>query len=141
MKKELYKIPGKVVGHHDPSINAIIDTWQSLFISLEEYKSTIYEIGIVDYAPKNGVTTWIIDTGHGRSVFRPEVQEFREEIARPKLEEVGIKYLFVVLPEKGIGKFSAGKTANIYGGQEKMKTFEVSSMAEVRSILMETNGI
>ena len=96
MKKELYRVHGKVVGHHHPDINAIIDTWSSQLITLEEYKSTIYDIGIVDYAPKNGVNTWIIDTSSGESVFKPEIQEFRERIVGPKLEEIGIKFFFVI---------------------------------------------
>ena len=141
MKKELYNVPGKVVGHHHPDINAIIDTWTSMFISLEDWKSTIYDIGILDYAPRNGVTTWIIDTSDARSVFPPEVQDFRNSTARLKLEENGIRYLFVVLPQEGIGKFSAGKTADIYNDKGGMRTFEVGSIQEALSILKEANAI
>ncbi len=141
MPKELYHVPGKVVGHYHPEINAVIDTWTSLFISLEDFKASIYDIGIADFAPKNGVTTWIIDTSHGKSVFPPDVQEFRQNIASPKLEEVGVKFLFVVLPDKGIGKFSAGKTANIYSGQHGMQTFEVHSIEEAKNILKEASAI
>lgn len=141
MKKELYNVPGKVVGHHHPDIHAIIDTWSSLFISLDEWKSSVYDIGIVDYAPKNGVRTWIIDTSTARSVFPPDVQEFREKVAKPKLEENGVQYLFVVLPEVGIGKFSAGKTAQLYDSNGKMQAFEVTSVDEALDILRERNAI
>lgn len=135
MVKELYNLPGKVVGHYHPEINTIIDTWTSMFISLEQWKSTVYDIGIMDFAPKNGVIAWIIDTSNARSVFPPEVQEFRQKVAKPKLEENGVRYLFVVLPEKGIGKFSAGKTANIYEGQGSLQAFEVNSIEEALIIL------
>lgn len=139
MKKELYNLPGKVVGHFHPEINTIVDTWTSMFVSLEQWKSTVYDIGITDFAPKNGVTAWIIDTSKARSVFPPEVQEFRQNVAKLKLEENGVEYLFVVLPEKGIGKFSAGKTANLYEGQGRLKAFEVKNIDEALLILKEAN--
>lgn len=114
MKKELYRVPGKVVGHHHPELNAIIDTWESLLISLDDWKATIFEIGIMDYAPKHIVTVWVIDTSNGQGVFKPDVQEFREKVARPKLAENGIKFLFVVLSNTAIGRLSARKTAKLY---------------------------
>lgn len=135
MVKELYNIPGKVVGHHHPEINTIIDTWDSLLISLEEWKASVYEIGIVDYAPKNGVTSWIIDTSKGRGVFKPEVQEFREKVARPKLAANGVKLLFVVLPQSAIGKLSARKTAKLYKGGGELEAFPVASIDEAIAIM------
>ncbi|MEM9326909.1 MAG: hypothetical protein AAGA85_14680 [Bacteroidota bacterium] len=136
MRRELYKIPGKVVGHHDPDLNVIIDTWTSLFVTLQQWQSTVYQIGIVDYAPKNGVTAWVIDTSHARSVFPPEVQEFRRTVAKPKLEQNGVKYLFVVTPPSGIGKFSAGKTAELYDDdKDGLKSYEVTSVEEALEML------
>ncbi len=140
MKKELYRVPGKVVGHHHPNINAIIDTWENMFITLEEWKSHIYDIGIVDYAPKNHVTTWIIDTSNGTGTFKSEVQEFRRTVASPKLEANGLKYFFVVLSKQALGKFSARDTAKIYG-QGKMKTFAVGSVQEALDILKGEHAI
>lgn len=77
-KKEIYQIPGKMVGYHLPEIHTILDTWSSsLFVSLEDWKSTVFDFGIMDFAPKHGVTSWIIDTSGARSVFPPQIQEFR----------------------------------------------------------------
>lgn len=135
MQKELYHIPGKVIGHHHPEINSIIDTWDSLLISLDDWRSTIYEVGIVDYAPRNGVKAWIIDTSKSQGVFKPEVQEFREKVARPKLAENGVRHLFVVLPATALGKLSAKKTARLYGGQKSMKSHYVTSIQEAVNIL------
>ena len=136
MKKEIYSIPGKVVGHHDPVLKAIIDTWTSLFITLEQWKSTVYDIGITDYAPKNGVVAWIIDTSKARSSFPPDVQEFREKVAKAKLEDNGVKYLFVVVPEKGFGRLSAGRTADLYNDiQGGLQSFEVQTLDEAKAML------
>ncbi|MDW3195811.1 MAG: hypothetical protein R8G66_25785 [Cytophagales bacterium] len=128
-KKEIYQIPGKMVGYHLPEINTILDVWSSsLFVSLEDWKSTVFDIGIMDYAPKHRVTSWIIDTSGARSVFPPQIQEFRQNVAKKALQENGVKRLIVVLPETGIGKFSAGKTAELYDSQE-LHSFDVSNPA------------
>lgn len=135
-RKEIYSIPGKMIGHHLPEIDTIIDTWtSSLFVSLEDWKSTVFEIGITDYAPKNGVKNWIIDTSQARSVFPPAVQEFRESTAKPELEKNGVKRLFVVLPASGIGKFSAAKTAELYDGDQGLHGYDVTSIEQALEII------
>jgi hypothetical protein len=130
MVKELYKVPGKVVGNYHPDIHTIIDTWESLAITLEEWKASVYDVGIVDFAPKHGVIGWIIDTSQSQGVFKPEVQEFREKVARPKLAENGVRFLFVVLPQSAISKLSARKTARLYKGQGALEAHPVASVNE-----------
>lgn len=135
--KELYKVPGKVVGHHHPDINAIVDTWDSMAISLEEWKSTIFEIGIMDYAPKHGVTTWVIDTRHSSGIFYPEVQEFREKVAAQKLVENGVRFLFVIQSRSVLGKSSGRKTTELYSKQNNLISFQVASIEEALDIVKE----
>ncbi len=135
-KKEIYQIPGKMVGHHFPEIDTIVDTWTaSLFVSLEDWKSTVFDIGITDFAPKNGVKNWIIDTSQARSVFPPAIQEFRENTAKGELERNGVKRLFVVLPNSGIGKFSAAKTAELYDGDRGLHGYDVENIAQALDII------
>lgn len=134
MKIEVYNIPGKVVGHHHPEINAMVDTWESMIISLEEWKANIYDIGICDYAPKHKVDTWIIDTSNGHGVFKPAIQEFRENVARPKLVENGVKFFFVVSSQSAVSKLSSRKTSKIYSGDKHMKSFYVDSIDEAKEI-------
>ena len=77
MKTVIYSIPGHVTGTYDSNINGIIDTWESLLISMEDFKSTVYDIGIA-FAKENNVTAWIVDTSQGQEVFSKEVQDFVE---------------------------------------------------------------
>ena len=139
-KIEIYNVPGKVVGHHIPEINAIVDTWDSMMITLEEWKANIYDIGIADYAPKNKVDTWVIDTSKGSGVFKPEVQEFREQVAAATLVQNGIKLFFVIASGSALGKLSSRKTSKIYTGHGDMKSFYVESMQEVLRIRKEELG-
>lgn len=140
MVKELYNVPGKVVGRYHPDINTIIDTWESLSITLDDWKASVFELGIVDFAPEHGVTGWIIDTSNSRGVFKPEVQAFREKVARTKLAKNGVKYLFVVLPQSAISKLSARKTAKLYQGNGVLEAHPVASVEEAVGI-METTGL
>lgn len=135
-KKKIYQIPGKLEGHHHPDLNAIVDTWSSsLFISLEDWKATVFEVGIKDYAPKHGVKNWIIDTRQARSVFPPDIQAFRQNVAKKELEKNGVERLIVVLPSYGFGKFSAAKTAELYDGDQGLHGYEVKSLEEAFDLI------
>jgi hypothetical protein len=140
MKVELYNVPGFVVGHYHPDINTIIDTWDSMSISLEDWQSTIYEMGILDFAPKNGVTAWITDTSTASGVFKPELQEFRASISAPQMAKGGIKCFFTVLPNSAIAKLSVRQTSKVYTGHGEMKSFTVDSMEEALKIREEELG-
>lgn len=135
---EVYAIPGHVTGHYDDRIDGMIDTWESLMVSLEDFKSTVFDIGI-DFAIKNQVTTWIVDSSNGQGVYKKEVQEFVERILAPKCSSIGIKYFFVVLPQSALGKLSAKKVASINAEQLGMQTIEVSSVKEALNLLEEIN--
>ena len=139
-KSEIYRIPGKLIGEHIPEIQTILDSWNSsLFVSLEDWKSTVFDIGIMDYAPKHDVKNWIIDTSEARSVFPPKIQEFRQSVAKKALQDNGVKRLIVVHPKSGIGKFSAAKTAELYDSDE-LKTFDVESLQEAFDIIQQSSN-
>ncbi|MCV9385764.1 hypothetical protein [Reichenbachiella ulvae] len=135
-KKEIYSIAGKLKGHHDSDINGMIDTWENLLVSLDQFKTNIHDIGL-EYAEKNHLTTWIVDTSNSTGVFKKEIQGFIESVVAPKCAEIGIKYFFVVLPQSAIAKLSTKNVAKINSGQEGMQTFEVASVDEALSMLQE----
>lgn len=126
MRKEIYAVAGKMKGEHDSQIPAMIDTWESLLISVEDFKSTIVEIG-VPYAKASGITTWIVDTSQAANVFKMEVQRYIEETVAPSFAAIGIKYFILILPNSAMGKLSAKKVAQTNGKQDGMQTIEVFS--------------
>ncbi len=139
-KIEVYSIPGKMVGHHHEDINAMIDTWKNLLVSLGEFKANIHDIGL-EYAEKHRVTTWIVDTSDSTGVFKIEIQQFIESTVAPKCAEIGIKHFFVVLPSSAVAKLSTKKVARINSNQKGMQTFEVTSVDEALDMLKEANRI
>ncbi len=137
MKREIYSIPGRMVGHYDPEINGIIDTWSSLLVTLDQFRENIFDIGVLDFAPRHGVNTWIVDNSTAEGVYRKDVQSFIQTTVAPKCAEIGIRYFFVVLPQGAIAKLSARNVAKINANQEGMQTLEVASVQEAIDLLQE----
>ena len=134
MKRLIYEIPGKVTGHYYPESNTIIDSWTELNASFDDWKKTIYDIGILDFAPKNGVTTWITDTSKASGVFNNEIQDFREGVSAAAMARSGIKLFFTVMSASAIATLSARKTSKAYSGHGSMDSIAVSSIEEAFEI-------
>lgn len=134
MQQEIYRLPGFLTGVYHRDINAIIDTWESLKVSLEDFKSVVYNIGI-DFAQKNDVTTWIVDNSNSHGVYKKEVQVFVESTLAPACARIGIRFFFVVLPQSDLGKLSAKKVAKINEEQTIMQTIEVDNLQEALDLL------
>lgn len=126
MRKEIYNVAGKMVGEHDTNVQAMVDTWESLLISVDHFQSSIVEVG-VPYAKTHGITTWIVDTSAAIGAFKMDVQKFIEETVAPSFAAIGIKYFIIILPASAIGKMSAKKVAQTNDAQEGMQTIEVFS--------------
>jgi len=132
---EVYSIPGKLVGHHLLDSNTIVDSWTSLDVTFEEWKSTIYEMGILKYVPKHKVTSWITDTSNSSGLFKPEIQDFRKATSAEAMAQAGIKMYFTVLPQSALGKLSVRRTSSAYSGHGEMQSISVASMLEAFDII------
>ena len=136
MQTEIYQVAGFMQGLHDPRHQAILDTWSSLLITQEQFKKSIYDIG-VKFAQTNGVKYWIVDTSKAVGVFKKEVQAFIDSTVAPKFAEIGIVYFFIVLPQSAIAKLSAKHIAKINDEQKGMQTVQVRSVEEALGIIRE----
>ncbi|NQZ78478.1 MAG: hypothetical protein HRT61_20560 [Ekhidna sp.] len=123
-----------MTGVFDSSNGAMIDTWISLLISVEEFRKSIYEVG-VPFAKNNFVTNWIVDTSSAEGLFRKDVQEFIDQEVAPTFAATGIKYFFIVLPPSAIAKLSAKNVAKINDDQEGMQTVQVASVQEAIGLI------
>ncbi|NQZ75989.1 MAG: hypothetical protein HRT61_07740 [Ekhidna sp.] len=130
MKTLIYEIPGKMQGHYDTDKKTIIDTWSILNASFEEWKSTIYDVGIMDFVAKNGATTWITDTSNATGVFDKKIQQFREDVSAEAMAKSGIKMFFTVMSGSAIATLSARKTSKAYAGHGNMQSISVGSLEE-----------
>ncbi len=140
MKREIYSIPGKLVTHYHSDTRTIIDTWTDMSVSLEEWKSTIYDIGIMNFAAQNGAKAWITDTSNAKGVFNRDIQEFRAKTSAAAMEKSGIKCFFTVLPQSAISKLAAYQTSKNYAGHGSMTSHTVNSLDEAFAIRKQELG-
>lgn len=90
----IFEIPGKLTVEWSSEAKAIIDTWTSYSISLEEFDKCITE-GI-NHSVVNGGTAWIIDSRSSNGQFSKEIQDFIVTDILPNLSKNGIKYFMTI---------------------------------------------
>jgi len=130
MREKIYEVPGKFVGYYYPESRTIVDIWEDLSASFEDWKNAIYDIGILKFAPENEVTTWVTDTSSAKGVFDKQIQDFREEVSAAAMANSGVKLFFTVTSSSAIATLSARKTSKAYTGHGDMKSITVSSVEE-----------
>ena len=118
---------GHVLGEYESTLKAMVDTWDSLLISKENFKESIYEVG-VPFAQRSKVTSWIVDTSNSEGLFKVEAQKFIDETVEPKFAEIGIKRFFIIPPKSAIPKLSATRVAEINNDQDDMQTITIDSV-------------
>ena len=94
----IQEIPGKMVTTWNSEVKAVIDTWTTYSISLEEMTEAVLVKG-VNYAQIRGGIAWIVDSSKAEGVFAPAIQEFIGSTIFPKFVEIGIKYFITIKPE------------------------------------------
>lgn len=132
--KTIYHVEGHVLGEYESTLNAMIDTWDSLLISKENFKKSIYEVG-VPFAQRNKVTSWIVDTSNSEGLFKVEVQKFIDESVAPKFAEIGIQRFFIIPPKSAIAKLSATRVAEINNDQDGMQTITIESVNSAMNMI------
>ena len=88
---DVYEIPGKLSVKWEDSVKAVIDTWTSYSVTLEEFKEAVLSKG-VGYASPRGVKAWIVDSSQAKGSFTQEIQSFIGSDVFPKFAKIGVKY-------------------------------------------------
>jgi hypothetical protein len=112
MRTKIYEIPGKLTVEWDSDTKAIIDTWTTYFVTLEEFKQAVMVRGI-NHAKANEGKAWIVDSHKAKGVFSPEIQEYIASDVFPRFVEIGIKYFIPITAEDAVTRL----TVNQYSSQ------------------------
>jgi len=133
MKTKIYEIPGKLVVECDTTARAIIDTWTTYFVSLEEFREAVLIRG-VEHAKANNVHAWIVDSHKAKGVFSPEIQDFIASKVFPVFAKIGIKYFDEQKPtsENGIVIMNPP-----YG--ERLKEEDINDLYKMMGDTLKTN--
>ena len=105
MRTKIYAIPNKLLVEWDSDARAIVDTWTTYFVSLEEFKEAVLVRG-VNHAKSNNGQAWIVDSHKATGVFSTEIQDFISSDVFPKFAEIGIKYFMTINVENAVTKLT-----------------------------------
>ena len=108
MRTKVFEIPNKLLVEWDPDAKAIIDSWTTYFVSLEEFREAVLIKGI-NYAQPRGVEAWIVDSHKAQGVFSPEIQKFIETDIFPAFARIGVKYFMTINAENALTKLSVSQ--------------------------------
>jgi len=92
---KVFDIPGKISGEWNGDVSAMIDTWESYSISLEDFKNAVLVKGVA-YASSRGVKAWIVDSSRAKGTFTQEIQDFIGTDVFPKFAKIGVKYFITI---------------------------------------------
>ncbi|TXT67736.1 MAG: hypothetical protein BAJALOKI1v1_20053 [Promethearchaeota archaeon] len=87
-----------MISEWDGSCKAIIDTWTTYNVTLEEFKEAVLIEG-VKHAQKHGGIAWIVDSSSATGNFKKEIHNFIETDIFPTFASIGIKYFITIKPE------------------------------------------
>jgi len=93
--QEIYCIPGKLNMQWNDKIKAIIDTWTSYQVTLDEFAFAILEKGLIN-AKENAAIAWIVDSNNAVGTFTRECQRFIATDIFPSFSKNGIKYFITI---------------------------------------------
>ncbi|MBU0475706.1 MAG: hypothetical protein KKF62_16290 [Bacteroidetes bacterium] len=108
----IYKVPRKLEVTWIEDIKAIVDTWQSYFVTQFEFERAILEKGLGHAKANNGIA-WIVDSTNASGAMPKFMIDFIDKKVFPEFSKNGIKYFITissgasVIARKTVSQFSA----------------------------------
>lgn len=122
----VYTIPGKLDVDFNSEVRAIVDTWTTYFVTLQEFRVAVLEKGIT-YAKANQGQAWIVDSSKATGAFSKEIQDFIGTDAFPTFSKAGIKYFLTINSQSALTKMTVANYA-AKTGPNNLQLVEASSV-------------
>ena len=110
----VHEVPGKLKVEWNAKVRAIIDTWTSYAITLDEFREAVLVKGL-SHAKKYGGRAWIVDSSQATGAFSQEIQTFIVSDVFPAFAENGIKYFMTITSESAVTKMTVSQYAQEAG--------------------------
>jgi hypothetical protein len=94
----IQEIEEKMVSTWEEDVKAILDTWTTYNVTLQEFKEAVLIKGI-NFAKVNGAVAWIVDSSKAKGVFSQEIQEFIGSDIFPAFVKNGVKFFITIKPD------------------------------------------
>ena len=92
---QVHTIPKKLTVTWQEDIKAIIDTWQSYFVTIFEFEQAVLVKGL-NHAKANGGIAWIVDSSNAIGAMPKFIIDFIDERVFPEFVKNGIKYFITI---------------------------------------------
>ena len=110
----IFEIPNKLTVDWNEEAKAIIDTWTTYFVTLDEFKEAVMVKG-VNHAKAHGGKAWIVDSHQATGAFSLEIQKYIETEVFKKFAEIGIKYFMAINSEDAMAKLTVDQYTSQVG--------------------------
>lgn len=96
MKKEqLHTVPGKLQANWLPEHRAMLDEWESYFVTLAEFQTAVMQKGLTLSKARKG-RAWIVDSRNAKGVFADEIQAYIGSTVFPAFMAAGVKFFITI---------------------------------------------
>ena len=127
------KVEGKLEVVWHESVKAVVDTWTSYSISLEDFKVAILGKA-VPYAREHGGKAWIVDSTKAKGVFSQEIQDFIVSDIFPNFVKAGIKYFMTTSSDEAVTRLTVSQYKKQVG-PAVIQLVEVSNVVSAKEWL------
>lgn len=125
----VHSIPGKLTVTWQNDVKAIVDSWDSYSITLEQFSDAVLAKG-VNFAKSHKAVAWIVDSSKAKGAFSVEIQNFIGSDVFPAFAKIGIKYFITITSQiSSVTKMSV-KNYSAKTGPNGLKLVEVGSVSE-----------
>jgi len=114
MSQFVYEIPGKLSVHYEDTVGAIIDTWTTYAVSVDEFKTAVLEKGLSHFT-RSGGKAWIVDSSQAKGAFSPEIQDCIGAEIFPAFAFNGVKHFITINSQSAITNMSIKSYATKIG--------------------------
>jgi hypothetical protein len=124
---KIHNIPGKLDVYWRSDVKAIVDSWTSYFVSLDEFKDAVVLKGL-NHARQHGGIAWIVDSSKANGVFSREIQDFIGSDVFPAFSQIGIKYFMTINSSASALTKMTVKTYSAKTGPHGLQLVEMNSV-------------
>ncbi len=130
----VHSVPGKLEVHWHDDAKAIVDTWSSYSISLDDFSDAVLNKGL-GFTRGRGAQAWIVDSSQAKGVFSQEIQEFIGSDIFPAFAKHGIKYFITITSEVSAVTKMTVKSYQAKTGPHGLQLVEAQSVDDAKEWL------
>lgn len=127
MSEQVFSIPGKLTVTFEPSVHAIIDTWTSYGVSVDQFRDAVLVHGL-KHAKAHRGHAWIVDSSTAHGAFSQEIQACIGAEVFPAFARSGIKFFLTIVSKSAVTNMSI-KDYTSKLGPNGIQLVEVPSVA------------